>query len=66
MKLEISDNVVGEDVAERWVQVLDYLGRLMSIDQSDQLVRFTFLYEKRKGTLTWRVALSSPRLCTSH
>jgi hypothetical protein len=52
MKLEISDNVAGEDVTERWVQVLDYLGRLMSIDQSDQLVRFTFLYEKRDGTLT--------------
>jgi brefeldin A-resistance guanine nucleotide exchange factor 1 len=38
MKLEISDNVGGEDVTERWVQVLDYLGQLMRLDQNDQLV----------------------------
>jgi golgi-specific brefeldin A-resistance guanine nucleotide exchange factor 1 len=65
MKLEISDNVAGEDVTERWVQVLDYLGRLMHIDRSDQLVRITFFHEEFDGVLTWRAVSSSPRLCTS-
>jgi golgi-specific brefeldin A-resistance guanine nucleotide exchange factor 1 len=40
MRFEISDNVSGEDVTEHWMQVLDYLDRLMRTDQSDQLVRF--------------------------
>jgi brefeldin A-resistance guanine nucleotide exchange factor 1 len=60
MKFEISDNVAGEDVTECWVQVVEYLGRIMHVDQSDQLVRFTLLYEKcnRILTLENRVAQS--------
>ncbi|KAI0282184.1 Sec7-like domain protein [Russula aff. rugulosa BPL654] len=37
MRFEVSDNVEGEDVTECWMQVLDYLGRLMQIDHSEQL-----------------------------
>ncbi|KAH9966443.1 Sec7-like domain protein [Russula dissimulans] len=37
MRFDISDNVAAEDVTERWTQVLDFLGRLMHVDQSDQL-----------------------------
>jgi len=37
MRFEISDNISGEDVTEHWVQVLDYLDRLMRTDQNDQL-----------------------------
>lgn len=51
MRFEVSDNVMGEDVTECWVQVLDYLGRFMHIDRSEQLVRFAFLCDMRKGKL---------------
>ena len=62
MRFEVSDNVMGEDVTECWMQVLDYLGRLMCIDQSEQLVRFAFLSD-----MQWKVnMLPSPRLCMSH
>lgn len=44
MRFEVSDNVTGEDVTECWMQVLDYLGRLMQIDHSEQLVRFVFFF----------------------
>ncbi|KAI9452317.1 Sec7-like domain protein [Russula earlei] len=37
MRFEISDNVSGEDVSERWMQVLDYVDRLIEVDKSDQL-----------------------------
>ncbi|KAH9997514.1 Sec7-like domain protein [Russula vinacea] len=37
MRFEVSDNVMGEDVTECWMQVLDFLGRLVRIDQSEQL-----------------------------
>jgi len=37
MRFEISDNVAGEDVTECWMQILDYLGRLMQIDHREQL-----------------------------
>ena len=65
MRFEVSDNVTGEDVTECWMQVLDYLGRLIHVDQSEQLVRFPFLSGARNGRLMRRVVLSSPRLCTS-
>ena len=39
MRFDMNDNVTGQDVTERWVQVLDYLDQLMRTDQSDQLVR---------------------------
>ena len=54
MRFEVSDNVAGEDVTECWTQVLDYLGRLMQIDHSEQLVRFVFLFDTRKGRLIKR------------
>lgn len=63
MRFEVSDNVMGEDVTECWMQVLDYLGRLIGIDQSEQLVRFSFLSDTRNGRL---IVPPSPRLCTSH
>jgi len=63
MRFEISDNVTGEDVTECWMQVLEYLGRLMHIDQSEQLVRFVFHFDTRDGRLIWIVVLHSPRLC---
>lgn len=66
MRFEVSDNVMGEDVTECWMQVLDYLGRLIRVDQSEQLVRFPFYSGMRIGELMWRVVLSSPRLCVSH
>jgi hypothetical protein len=53
MRFEVSDNVTGEDVTECWMQVLDYLGRLMRIDQSEQLVRFAFLSDTRNGRLIY-------------
>jgi len=37
MRFEMNNSVTGQDVTERWVQVLDYLERLMRTDQSDQL-----------------------------
>jgi len=37
MRFDMNDNVTSQDVIERWVQVLDYLNRLMRTDQSDQL-----------------------------
>jgi brefeldin A-resistance guanine nucleotide exchange factor 1 len=58
MKFEISDNVAGEDVTECWVRVLEYLGRMMHVDQSEQLVRFTLPYEKCNRILTWRTVLA--------
>lgn len=58
MRFEISDNVTGDDVTERWVQVLDYLGRLMHVDQSDQLVRFVFLPDKRNEALIRRTTFA--------
>jgi brefeldin A-resistance guanine nucleotide exchange factor 1 len=63
MRFEVSDNVTGEDVTECWMQVLDYLGRLIRIDQSEQLVRFSFLSDTRNGRL---MPPPSPRQCTSH
>lgn len=66
MRFEVSDNVAGEDVTECWMQVLDYLGRLMQIDHSEQLVRFVFLFDTRNGKLMWRTVLRSPRLFTNH
>jgi brefeldin A-resistance guanine nucleotide exchange factor 1 len=66
MRFEVSDNVVGEDVTECWMQVLDYLGRLVQIDRSEQLVRFVFLFDTRNGRLTRRTVLCSPRLFTNH
>lgn len=67
MRFEISDNVTGDDVTERWVQVLDYLGRLIRIDQSDQLVSSSsFLPDKRNETLIGKPHLRSPSLCKSH
>lgn len=65
MKFEISDNVAGEDVTERWMEVLDYLGRLTRIDESDQLVRI-IIYDMCNGRLTRRAAPRSPKLCTNH
>jgi len=65
MKFEISDNVAGEDVTECWVQVVEYLGQIMHVDQSDQLVRFTLLYEKCNRILTWRTVSPSQKPCTS-
>ena len=48
MRFEMNDNVTGQDVTERWVQILDYLDRLMRTDQSDQLVRPpTLLFSER-------------------
>jgi brefeldin A-resistance guanine nucleotide exchange factor 1 len=44
MRFEVSDNVMGEDVTECWMQVLDYLGRLMQVDHSEQLVCFVLLF----------------------
>ena len=38
IRFEMSGFVTVEDIAERWVLVLDYLDRLVSKDQSDQLV----------------------------
>lgn len=66
MRFEVSDNVAGEDVTECWMQVLDYLGRLVQIDHSEQLVRSVFLFDTRNGRLTWRTVLRSPRLFTNH
>ncbi len=66
MRFEVSDNVAGEDVTECWMQVLDYLGRLMQIDHSEQLVRFAFLFDTHSGGLIWRTALRSPRPFTNH
>jgi brefeldin A-resistance guanine nucleotide exchange factor 1 len=66
MRFEISDNVTGDDVTERWVQVLDYLGRLIHIDQSDQLVSFIVLPSERNETLIGKPHLRSPSLCKSH
>jgi brefeldin A-resistance guanine nucleotide exchange factor 1 len=51
MRFEVSDNIAGEDVTECWMQVLDYLGRLMQIDHSEQLVRFVFSFDTRNGRL---------------
>lgn len=51
MRFEVSDNVMGEDVTECWMQVLDFLGRLVRIDQSEQLVRFAFLSDTCNGWL---------------
>jgi hypothetical protein len=48
------------------MQVLDYLGRLVQIDHSEQLVRSVFLFDTRNGRLTWRTVLRSPRLFTNH
>ena len=66
MRFEVSDNVAGEDVTECWMQVLDYLGRLIQIDHSEQLVRSVFLFDTRNGRLMWRAVLRSPRLFTNH
>jgi len=52
MRFEISDNVEAEDVTERWSQVLGYLGRLVHVDQSDQLVRLAFFKKYDKRLLT--------------
>jgi hypothetical protein len=38
IRFEMNGFVTVEDIAERWVLVLDYLDRLVSTDQSDQLV----------------------------
>lgn len=54
MRFEVSDNVAGEDVSECWMQVLDYLGRVMQVDHSEQLVRFVFPFDTRNGILMWR------------
>lgn len=37
MRFDMNDNVTGQNVTERWVQVLDYLDQLMRTDRSDQL-----------------------------
>ncbi|KAH9030672.1 Sec7-like domain is implicated in guanine nucleotide exchange function [Lactarius pseudohatsudake] len=37
MRFDMNDNATGQNVTERWVQVLDYLDQLMSTDRSDQL-----------------------------
>ncbi|KAH9048480.1 Sec7-like domain is implicated in guanine nucleotide exchange function [Lactarius hengduanensis] len=37
MRFDMNDNVTGQNVTERWVQVLDYLDQLMLTDRSDQL-----------------------------
>jgi golgi-specific brefeldin A-resistance guanine nucleotide exchange factor 1 len=66
MRFEVSDNVAGEDVTECWMQVLDYLGRLMQVDRSEQLVCFVFLFDTRSGRLMRRTVLRSPRLFTNH
>lgn len=66
MRFEVSDNVAGEDVTECWMQVLDYLGRVMQIDHSEQLVCFVFLFDMRSGRLMRRTVLRSPRLFTNH
>jgi brefeldin A-resistance guanine nucleotide exchange factor 1 len=66
MRFEVSDNVAGEDVTESWTQVLDYLGRLVQIDHSEQLVRFVFHFDMRNGWLIRRTVLCSPRLFTNH
>jgi golgi-specific brefeldin A-resistance guanine nucleotide exchange factor 1 len=66
MRFEISDNAVGEDVTECWMQVLDCLGRLVRMDHSEQLVRFVFLFDMRNGKLIWRTVLHSLRLFTNH
>ncbi|KAH9998139.1 Sec7-like domain protein [Russula compacta] len=68
MKFEISDNVGGEDVTERWMEVLDYLSRVTGIDESDQLVRLIIAlrYDTCNGRLTRRAAPRSPKLYTNH
>jgi brefeldin A-resistance guanine nucleotide exchange factor 1 len=66
MRFEVSDNVGGEDVTECWMQVVDYLGRLMQMDHSEQLVRIVFLFDTRNGGLIWGTVLRSPRLFTNH
>ena len=38
MKFEVNDNTTAKEVARRWVQVLDYLQRLMRVDRSNQLL----------------------------
>ena len=65
MRFEVNDNGGGEDVTECWMQVLDYLGRLMQIDHSEQLVRFLFLFDIRNGRLIRRTVLRSPRQFTN-
>lgn len=61
MRFEISDNVTGDDVTELWVQVLDYLGRLMRVDQSDQLVRFICLPDNPDDALMRRTHICAVR-----
>jgi ribosome-binding protein aMBF1 (putative translation factor) len=34
----LNDDMTVQDIAERWMQVLDYLERLMHVDRSDQLL----------------------------
>jgi brefeldin A-resistance guanine nucleotide exchange factor 1 len=55
MRFEVSDNVMGEDVTECWMQVLDYLGRLIRVDQSEQLVRFRFSFRYAQ----WKINVES-------
>ncbi|KAH9180347.1 Sec7-like domain is implicated in guanine nucleotide exchange function [Lactarius sanguifluus] len=37
MRFDMNDNVTGQNITERWAQVLDYLDQLMRTDRSDQL-----------------------------
>ena len=65
MRFDMNDNVTGQDVTERWLQVLDYLERLMRTDQSDQLVRPPRLLSSKRA-IDGRVGLSSRKLFPSH
>ena len=61
IRFEMNGVVTVEDIAERWVLVLDYLDRLVSTDQSDQLVRPSCrLYASmRADEWTWRAVQSA-------
>lgn len=47
-KFEMNDNMTVQDIAERWMQVLDYLELLMQVDRSDQLVCHCLLFSNAK------------------
>jgi hypothetical protein len=42
----LNDDMTVQDIAERWMQVLDYLERLMQVDRSDQLVYHCLSFSK--------------------
>jgi len=66
MRFEISDNVAAEDVTERWTQVLDYLGRLVQVDQSDQLSEAVHESLKNVILVMHAAGMLVPRLADEH